>query len=284
MSRWFSSRTQTFPSQGLDGFLQAVGDPFKFPDLPLQDGEPAPPADYEPMIAAVILIGFASSDLWRTHLHHSNFTSCEEIFSTREGQKTAFTWMLETWGFHMPEFLSTAAKIRLAITRLEELQCFNTIEVVIIWAWTVGVVNPVDHDGWRSIGHETLRFYQTHGTRRLTVLRQHITGTAQELKLSRYLWDHYLGSTANQVESEEEQIPESHPRYRARHWYRDDFGLAQACQVRRLYHLFGCDPITWKEIAAVEGDGVLEEIDPLPERSATPAPFIGLGMRLPIRF
>jgi len=31
---------------------------------------------------------------------------------------------------------------------LEELQCPNAAEVVIVWAWTIGVVNPVDRDGW----------------------------------------------------------------------------------------------------------------------------------------
>jgi hypothetical protein len=29
---------ENVPSKDLDNFLQAVGDPFKFPDLPLQDG------------------------------------------------------------------------------------------------------------------------------------------------------------------------------------------------------------------------------------------------------
>jgi len=61
------------------------------------------------------------------------------------------------------EFLNAPAKITMAARRLEELQCLNTAEVVIMWAWTAGVINPVDHDGWRSIGHDTLRFCRANG-------------------------------------------------------------------------------------------------------------------------
>ena len=58
----------------------------------------------------------------------------------------------------------------MTVKYLEELQCPNTAEVVIMWAWTIGVVNPVDHDGWQLIGRDTLRFYQTRGMERLNRL------------------------------------------------------------------------------------------------------------------
>ena len=46
----------------LEKFLQAVGDPFQFtPDPPLQDGQLADAADYDPMMVVVILIEFALS-------------------------------------------------------------------------------------------------------------------------------------------------------------------------------------------------------------------------------
>jgi len=50
-------------------FFQAFGDPFQviLTDLPLQDRNPAGTADYELMTAAVVLIEFSSSDLWRNH-------------------------------------------------------------------------------------------------------------------------------------------------------------------------------------------------------------------------
>jgi hypothetical protein len=53
------------------------------------------------------------------------------------------------------ELLRTPAKIIAAIRRLEELQCLNTAEVVILWAWTAGVVNPADHDAWGLIERYT---------------------------------------------------------------------------------------------------------------------------------
>ena len=145
ISGWFSPQMENVPSKALDNLLQAVGDPFKFPDLPLQDGKPVVPSCYQPMITAVVLIEFASSGLWRNHLRHSNFVSCEEAVSTREGKRSAFRCMLEMEQNTRPELLRTATKIGTAIRRLEELRCFNTAEVVIMWAWTVGVVTPVGH-------------------------------------------------------------------------------------------------------------------------------------------
>jgi hypothetical protein len=37
-------------------------------------------------------------------------------------------------------------------------------------------------------------------------------------------------------------IPRLHPQHRFRFWYDTNICLAQRCQVRRLYHLFGYDP------------------------------------------
>ena len=64
MSGWFSLRMDDVLDQDLDKLLQAVGDPFQFTShIPLQDGQPAFTSNYKPMMAAVVLIEFASSDL-----------------------------------------------------------------------------------------------------------------------------------------------------------------------------------------------------------------------------
>jgi len=68
-------------------FLQAVGDPFRFvPDLAPQDGQPVVTDEHDPVNAPVALIELASSGLWREHLRRSNFTSCEEVVSTKGGK------------------------------------------------------------------------------------------------------------------------------------------------------------------------------------------------------
>ena len=93
--------------------------------------------DYEPTDAAVLLIEFASSELWQNHLDSSNFTTCEEFLST-EGKRTVVEHMLKS---PLPPWLKPlcrATTVVVAIRRLEELQCLNTAEVVIMWAWTVG--------------------------------------------------------------------------------------------------------------------------------------------------
>jgi len=79
---WFSLQMENILHNDLDKFLQAVGDPFQFPDHSLHDGQSMDMVNYNPMKNMVILIQFASSDLWRNFLHPSNFSSCEEICST----------------------------------------------------------------------------------------------------------------------------------------------------------------------------------------------------------
>jgi len=64
MSGWFSLRVENVLDQDLDKLLQAVGDPLQFtPHIPLQDGQPAFTSKYKPIMAAAVLIEFASSDL-----------------------------------------------------------------------------------------------------------------------------------------------------------------------------------------------------------------------------
>ena len=173
-SGWFSPQMEVVSGRDLGKLLRTVGDPFKYLDLPLLYGQPGSTTDYEPMMTAVVLIEFAFSDLWRDHLDRSNFDSCEEVLSTEEGRRAALRWMVDKATHTWSAFLCTAAKIIAAIGRLEELQCLNTAEVVILWAWTTEVMDQADHEGWRLIEDDTVRFYQTHGTERLTTLRRHI--------------------------------------------------------------------------------------------------------------
>jgi len=271
MPGWFSTQMENALYKNLDSLLQAVGDPFQFPQLP-KSGEAGPEwrPDYKPMNSVVVLIEFASSDLWRNHLRHSNFTSCEEALSTEEGRSTAIHCMFDTAYFIWRAFLHTPAKIVAAIRRLEELQCLNTAEVVIMWAWTVGVMDPVDHDGWELIGGETLRFYQTHGIGRFTTLKRHIINTTTE---SKHLWSlrkHYEGSLCRIG------VPFTRPplgQLSPSDW--SDLCVSRVCQLRRLHHLFGYDPTTWKEAVAAGEAVAVEEVDEEMDVSpGHPVPFV----------
>ena len=259
MVGWFSPHMKSVPNKDLDKLLQAVGDPFQFPDLPLQDGQPVVTADYKPMKAAVTLIEFASSHLWRNYLRRPNFTSCEELLSTEEGRRTALSCMFDTTAHSWSEFLCTPAKIIAAIKRLEELQCLNTVEVVILWAWTPGVVNTVDHNAWELIERNTLDFYRTHGIGRLPALSRHITNRTTEIMHVKFLLAHYRGQPCR-VGGIRRIVPIGQAVRRLGRQHFEDLRIARACQLKRLYHLFGYDPVTWKEIAiegANEGTEVL---------------------------
>jgi len=252
MVGWFSPRMESVPNRDLAKLLQAVGDPFQFPDLYLQDGQPMVTADYKPMKAAVALVEFASSDLWQNHLRRPNFASCEEILSTEEGRRAALSCMFDTTAHSWSEFLCTPAKIIAAIKRLEELQCFNTAEVVILWAWAPGVVNPVDHNAWGLIERNTLNFYQTHGIGRLTSLLRHITNKTTEIMHVKFLLAHYRGQPCR-VGGVRRPVPVGQAVRRLGRQHFGDLRVARACQLRRLYHLFGYDLVTWEEAVAREG-------------------------------
>jgi len=271
MPGWFSSQMENIPSMDLERLVQAVGDPFQFPGLPLQDGKPVGPPNYDPMRATAVLIKFASSNLWQNHLRRSNFTSFEEMVSTWDGKKTALEFMIKMEADTPSEFLRTAAKISMAIRRLEELQCSNAVEVIIMWAWTVGVVKPVDHDGWEFIERDTLRFYQTHGVEGTVALKRHIADAAASPWQFWVLVEHYRAVRPEAGRFVElpvlKLLPETVPTQLA------CLRLSQACQLRRLYQLLGYDPATWKE--AVAAVGVRKEMPVSSRRSVlTPASFV----------
>jgi len=270
MPGWFSKQMETVSNKNLDKLLQAVGDPFQFPDLPLQYRQPESMANYDPMMVISVLIEFASSKLWQSHLSHSNFDSCEEVLFTEEGRRTALRCLLNKAIHIWPGFLHTPAKIIATIKHLEELQCLNTAEVVILWAWTTGVVDAAYQDAWRLIGCATFEFYQTHGIGRLTALKQHIIETNKTIES-----DHleFLLQRVDRNRSSCKVEGVQHP-VRIREWVREkyliDLHVSQVCQLGRLYHLFGYNPTTWKEAVAIEVDG---EMDVLSGGSVLPAQF-----------
>ena len=277
MFRW-SSQMENALDKDLDTFLQAVGDPFQFTsDPPPQDGQPVFTAYYEPMMVLVVLIEFASSDLWQNHLRRSNFTSCEEVVSTEEGKRAALKWMLYVATHSWLEFLCTPAKVTRAIGRLEDLQCFNTAEVIIMWGWTTGVVDPADHDAWRSIGYDTLRLCQTDGMGCPIALRRHIVDTSMETTRIRYLLGHYEG-TPCRMGSVRKPAPALRGAPRLSATYFTNLRVSQVCQLRRLYHLFGYDPTTWVEAVTVEGE---QKMDAPPGRSVAPVSFMDLACDYP---
>ena len=130
---------ETISDENLNKLLRAVDDPFQYP---------AGTADYDPMMVVVVLIKFASSERWQKHLRDSNFTSCDESASKEEG-KTALRGTLDTVADEWLGLPRTPARIAAAIERLRELQCLNTVEVIITWAKAASVGNPEDHKAWK---------------------------------------------------------------------------------------------------------------------------------------
>jgi len=233
-AEWFSPQAENISSKDLNQFLRAVGDPFQFPDLSLQDGKPTIAACHKPMMVAVVLIGFASSDLWRIHLRHSNFTSCEEIVATDDGKMAAIECMFGPMARSLSALLYTPAKMITVLKRLEDLRCLNTAEVILLWIWTADVVNPMDHGAWELIRRDTLRFYQTHGIRRLAALSRHITDTTRTTTYIDFLVKCY-GRTPCRARKPPiaAKLPDNCI----------DLRIFQVCQLRRLYQLFWSDSV-----------------------------------------
>ena len=241
-TEWFSSQAENIQRKDLKELVRAVGDPFQFPDPPLQDRRPVVTTSYNPMMIAIVLIEFASSDLWQDHLHHSNFTSCEEIMSTEDGKAATLKCMFDYVTREWSKLLRTPEKIIAALRRLEHLQCLNTAEVVILLAWTIGVVDPMDHGAWELIGRDTLRFYQTRGIRSLAALSRHITDTTMATTHVEFLVERCWNAPCRF------RKPRT-PVKRINNF--TDLRISQVCQLRRLYQLFWCDPVT------SEGGGML---------------------------
>ena len=274
--RWLSSQMESVSSVDRAGLLHAVGDPFQStPDITLRDDQYVFEDKYKPMNGAALLIEFASSDLWRDHLHHSNFVSCEEALSTEQGRESAFTHLkhlAERW-----PFLSTPAKIISAIECLEALRCPNTVEVVLAFIWASrGMDQPyIDLDGWRLIQRKTLAFYKFRGIGRLKVLSQHITA---------HRICHFRGQNS-QCRVEGVRLP-VRTAMGQRKWgcmedWEGDLRLAQACQRKMLYQLFGCNPTTWEEMLTADSERADRGVDASVGQSGTPGQFVGWACDYP---
>ena len=265
----------------LDKLLQAVGDPFHLPPEPSQDQdrELEEAVHYEPMDVVVVLIEFASSELWRSRLRPSNFTSCEDILSTDEGRASALRKIFDTALWVWPEFLCTPTKVVSAVGYLEELGCVNTASVVVAWAWVSGMADAMDEDSWKLIGDETLRFYRTHGMWSLAALKRCIIQNIDpvlQICRTQFSMAHHEGHPFRVKRSRRLSNPSNWTREGTP--YREEWGIdcviSQACQLRRLYHLFGYDPKTWEEAVGIgEAD---EPRGVSSEHSVTPAPLAGL--------
>ena len=240
---WFSTQAEAFSNAERAELLRAVGDPFRFPsDPPIQDGQPQTTTFYDPIESAALLIEFAGSESWRAHLFPSNFASCEEVFSTEKGRDRFFREGLGRWGANLR--MRRVDKLASALGRLEEMECWNTAEVVVLWSWTDGFMDATDHDAWRVIGHETLKFYRTRGMDRLGNLSRHIK------RHSAY------GSMGDQNTScQVAGVRRPVHLHVGREGVSGTNGIgmrsiSRACQLRRLYQLFGLDPTAWKEVIA----------------------------------
>ena len=242
-------------AEDLKSLLQAVCDPFLFTrDISLLDRRAGTfKPDYNPADAAVLLIEFASSELWQNHLHSSNFTTCEKFLSTEEGKRTVIKHMLKS---PLPPHLKPLCKVTKVVAtvrRLEELQCLNTAQVVIMWAWTVGVFDAEDHDGWGLIERITFSFYQTHGKIRLKALERHITNVSTGVAILGFIQRQYREpGPLRKFSVRQPPLPDGVP---VEEWLR----TSQVRQLKRLYHLFGCDPTTWEE--TVGGERVGKEME-----------------------
>ena len=306
----WSSRMETVSGHHLDKLLPAVGDPYRFPPAPLQDQDRKRKGEvYWPGHAVVVLIEFASLELWRGRFQPSNFTSCEDILSTDEGRGSTLVSMFWTAFKKWPEFLCTPTKIITAVRCLEELGCLNTATVVIAWAWGAGAAGVMDQGGGRLIEGETLRFYQAHGIRSLAALKRCISPNVNRDEDDVYYRTCFfvLRYDVPLPIITESEVPPSPKHLRARSTpesdappspfragyprrpsnlthemaepipYLDGWGtdcvVSQVCRLRRLYHLFGFDPTTWEEaVGPGEAD---EKREAISRHSATPDPLIG---------
>ena len=185
-----------------------------------------------------------------------------------EGRRAVLTCMLRMAAHQWTEFLHTPAKIIAAIRRLEELQCLNMAQVITMWAWTVGVVNPVDRVAWKLIQDETLRFYRTHGVQRPVALARHIIDKSMDHSHEWFLRVHYKNSPYRVKCARRPDRTIGEP---CSNMNEADLYPSQACQLRRLYHLIGYNPTTWGEAVAVEE--VDEEMGMSEGYSAAPRPF-----------
>jgi len=248
---WRSLQAEAFSCIDRARFLDAIGDPFQFtPDPPPQDEQSTTATSYDPMWIAILLVEFASSDLWRSHLRPSNFASCENIISTEGGRDNAFRCMIQRGVSVRTGPLNSLGKLGLAIRRLEELECWNIADAMILWACTN------EDMGTRGLtGRETLDSHHPCGPERRKALWRHIRANVR-----RPVRIQVVGGESSRISRKDIDFSK----------------ISRACHMRRLYQLFGCDPATWEEVVGV---GKVTKVSPGSDsermvRAMIPIPFL----------
>jgi len=152
------------------------------------------------------------------------------------------------------QFLHTPAKTMAVIERLEELLCPSTAEVVLMWTWTIGVVDTVDHDSWKLNEGETLAFYRAQGMGHLNILSQHIVDPTMKSAHRDFLrvrrWDPNIKWKAFDCR-ESDRRSGTVVGFRGNLFWR--FGFSPGVSVEEVVSAFLCNPTTpWKEVVGVE--------------------------------
>ena len=140
---------------------------------------------------------------------------------------------------------SSAARLVSTIRHLEGLGCWNTAEVMILWAWTNGIVNTANHDAYKHVEQEIHKCYRLRGMEHLVALSRHIKSNPSGNPMSPDALGRNNQVTSRRIEGVRRPVRIQMDGGEFCGIGRMDvYGISQTCQLKWLYQLFGYDPTT----------------------------------------
>ena len=100
-----------------------------------------------------LLLALSSSDMWRGHLHRTNFTSCDAIMAGGEHLPNTITYFSSRSGALKGPGDNNFSGLVLGVNRLKRLRCHSAVKLILLALWSRSIT-PLYHRVYRPLGHD----------------------------------------------------------------------------------------------------------------------------------
>ena len=246
--------------------LRAIGDPFDLyasTHLAILDRTRSGETEDARLSAKVtaLLLALTSSDMWRDHLHPTNFASCDAIMAEDEHLPNTITYFSNWSSALKGPGGNNFSGLMVGINRLKRLRCHSAVKLILLSLWSRPITPLYDQEVWRWVERQTLELFSTRSEEHLGLFVSQIKEVYGKAMVNLVT---QLKRSGGENGLPDVGSPSRVDRVGGSVWTMDpkdpelwdwESRFYTMCQLRRLYRLLGHDP-TSVHIAAATGEGV----------------------------
>lgn len=144
--------------------LGAIGNPFDLyasPQLAVLGRTQSGQIDDARLSAKVmgLLLALSSSDVWRDHLHPTNFSFCDAVMAGDEHLLNTITYFSNWSGALKGPRDNNFSGLMLGVTQLKRLRCHSAVKLILLLLWSRPITPLYDREVWRWVERQTLELF-----------------------------------------------------------------------------------------------------------------------------